>query len=834
MTRKTSRARGAHTDGKIVAGILAPHPPHLAYAENPPQNEPRAECGWEGLRWGYARLRRALADRDYDVLIVHSPHWRTIVGHHMLGVPRFESLSVDPIFPNLFRYHFNLDVDVELAELIHDAARDAGLVTKMMRNPDFRVDYGTLTSCHMVRPDWDKPIVGLSSNAAFSYFGNDVGQEQMIALGEATRRAVARSGRRAVLLASNSLSHRHFTVEPATPEDMSHEHIYHHGQYLWDMRVLDHMRSGRSRQLVDEIPDFIDQTESESNAGCLTWLIAALGFPEYPAEVYAYGTVIGTGNAVVEWDPRLADPGFQPQPRPRRAVPGVSTSTPSANVRAAAARRDAAVAAAQRTPDTAPMRDGPASAGSGRIVAGYVVPGLPHPYLVPERAASWQSIRDGFERVRHDIESLDADMLLLYSTQWISVIGHQIQAHPEPKWTHVDPDWHDLGSMPYHLSVDPEFAACYEAAARRRGLHARTVAYHGFPIDTGTVVALGLLNPQNRLRASVVSCNMYADRAETIVLGKAAADAARRSGRRVVGVAVTALSNRMFTEPIDPHDDRISSLKDDEWNHKLLEILAQGRLEDVAQLARQFTAQANGDRKLKAIWWLAAAMGQHNNYKGHVYDYKPLLGTGAALVGLVPATEAASNLEFDEEDVEVYGGDRGVLDHGEPATPAAANEPDAAHRANEPRTAAVDVATSSAVRTADAPHPVGAYPHARRVGNLLYLSGIGPRQAGSDAIPGGPVRDGAGTPLEYDVAAQTRAVIHNVSTILEAAGSTLQHVLDVSVFLIDMERDFDAFNRVYAEFFSAIDATRTTVAVRALPTPIAVEFKVIASCGTGA
>ncbi|MFQ5599172.1 MAG: tRNA U-34 5-methylaminomethyl-2-thiouridine biosynthesis protein [Candidatus Krumholzibacteriia bacterium] len=290
----------------IVAGILAPHPPHLVYAENPPQNEPRAECGWEGLRWGYERCRRSLATKDHDVLVVHSPHWRTIVGHHFLGVPHFEGLSVDPIFPNLFRYRFDLDVDVELAEAIRTQAEAAGLVTKMMRNPHFRVDYGTLTSCHMVNPAWDKPIVGISSNACFSYFGNDVGQQQMIALGEATRLGIEKSGRRAILLASNSLSHRHFTVEPAVPEDMSREHIYHHGQHLWDMRVLDLMRQGRTRQLVDELPDFIDQTVSEANAGSLTWLVAALGFPDYAAEVHAYGTVIGTGNAVVEWDPRRA------------------------------------------------------------------------------------------------------------------------------------------------------------------------------------------------------------------------------------------------------------------------------------------------------------------------------------------------------------------------------------------------------------------------------------------------------------------------------------------------------------------------------------------------
>lgn len=289
------------TKGAIVGGFLAPHPPHLVYAENPPQNEPRAECGWEVLRWGYEKARETIRALDPDVLIVHSPHWRTYVGHHFLGVPHFSGLSVDPIFPNLFRYHFEVDVDVPLAEAIHDEAKAAGLGTKMMRNPDFRLDYGTIASCHLVAPDWKRPIVGISSNGSFYYFSNEVGNEEMTALGEATRRAVEKSGKRAVVLASNSLSHRHFTEEPEIPEDMTHEHPYHHGQYLWDMHVLDLMRKGKTRELVDELPEFIDQTESEVKAGSLTWLCAALGFPEYPATVHSYGTVIGTGNAVVEW-----------------------------------------------------------------------------------------------------------------------------------------------------------------------------------------------------------------------------------------------------------------------------------------------------------------------------------------------------------------------------------------------------------------------------------------------------------------------------------------------------------------------------------------------------
>lgn len=289
--------------GSIVYGALAPHPPHLVYAENPPQNEPRAECGWEELRWGYERLRKELANVEYDTLVVLSPHWQTYVGTHFLGVPHFKSLSVDPIFPNLFRYHYELDVDVPLAEAMCAAASEAGLVTKMMRNPDFRVDYGTIVSCHLTNPAWDKPIVSISSQRATAFYSVEVMQEQMIALGRATRRAIEASDRRVVLLASESLSHRHFVTEATVPEDMSHEHVTNHHQYLWDMQLIRMLRAGQTREVVDIMPEFTEHAVSESDSGALTWLLAALDFPTKPAELFAYGTVIGTGNAVMGWAP---------------------------------------------------------------------------------------------------------------------------------------------------------------------------------------------------------------------------------------------------------------------------------------------------------------------------------------------------------------------------------------------------------------------------------------------------------------------------------------------------------------------------------------------------
>jgi len=301
------------------------------------------------------------------------------------------------------------------------------------------------------------------------------------------------------------------------------------------------------------------------------------------------------------------------------------------------------------------------------IVKGYLVPGMPQPLLVPEQNAGWGRVRDAFGRVREEIEASDADLLLIYSVMWPSILGHQIQADPEPEWVHVDELFHDLGSIPYKFRMDAAFAEAYHQACGARGLHTRTVAYKGFPIDTGSIVTLKLLNPANRLPAVIVSSNVYSDRAETVVLGKAALDALNQAGRKAIAIVVSTLSNRLHATFIDPADDHIHSLKDHEWNQKLLEFLEAGRLEDASQLSRQIHREARVPKvnNFKPLWWLAAVMGQHNRYKGQVYAYEPIYGTGSAVVGLAPAERAARDLEFDEDDPEIFSGDRNVL--GPPA-----------------------------------------------------------------------------------------------------------------------------------------------------------------------
>lgn len=132
------------------------------------------------------------------------------------------------------------------------------------------------------------------------------------------------------------------------------------------------------------------------------------------------------------------------------------------------------------------------------------------------------------------------------------------------------------------------------------------------------------------------------------------------------------------------------------------------------------------------------------------------------------------------------------------------------------------------VNSSKAPEPVGLYPHARRVGNLLFLSGVGPRERGAKNIPGVELND-AGEIVSYDIETQARSVFQNVRYILEDAGSSWDRIVDITVFLTNMKADFAVYNRVYAQYFADNQPCRTTVEVNALPTSIAIELKVIAT-----
>ena len=458
---------------------------------------------------------------------------------------------------------------------------------------------------------------------------------------------------------------------------------------------------------------------------------------------------------------------------------------------------------------------------TGEIVESFVVPVHPHTVLAPDQNEGWGKLRQAYDDAAQIIKDSEADLLIIYSTTWPSIIGHQLISDPNPEWVMVDHDFHELGSIHYSFNIDAEFAALWDAESKARGLQSRCVNYRGFPIDVGSVVALTLLNPDNKIPAVIVSSNVYADRSETTVLAKACKELVRKTGRKAVAITAMSLSNRMFTEHIEPENDRIHSLKDDEWNQKILEFLSAGRLEDVGQLSRTIQQQIRVQKvvNFKPMWWLSAMNDNRNDLTGKVLAYEAIHGAGCAVVNLNPAHSGFGDKEYDEDDVEVFSGERGVLD----TTNTVETDQSDGPALWEPTEAEGSVNTNSA------PKPVGAYPHARKVGDLLYLSGVGPRQPGTNEIPGGPIHDSNGNALDYDIKAQTQAVVDNIARILEEAGSSINNVLDVTSFLIDMDRDFKGYNEVWAETLGKVGPTRTTLAIRALPTPIAVEMKVIAS-----
>ena len=458
---------------------------------------------------------------------------------------------------------------------------------------------------------------------------------------------------------------------------------------------------------------------------------------------------------------------------------------------------------------------------TGEIVESFVVPVHPHTVLAPDQNEGWGKLRQAYDDAAQIIKDSEADLLIIYSTTWPSIIGHQLISDPNPEWVMVDHDFHELGSIHYSFNIDAEFAALWDAESKARGLQSRCVNYRGFPIDVGSVVALTLLNPDNKIPAVIVSSNVYADRSETTVLAKACKEVVRKTGRKAVAITAMSLSNRMFTEHIEPENDRIHSLKDDEWNQKILEFLSAGRLEDVGQLSRTIQQQIRVQKvvNFKPMWWLSAMNDNRNDLTGKVLAYEAIHGAGCAVVNLNPAHSGFGDKEYDEDDVEVFSGERGVLD----TTNTVETDQSDGPALWEPTEA------EGSVNTKSAPKPVGAYPHARKVGDLLYLSGVGPRQPGTNEIPGGPIHDSNGNALDYDIKAQTQAVVDNIARILEEAGSSINNVLDVTSFLIDMDRDFKGYNEVWAETLGKVGPTRTTLAIRALPTPIAVEMKVIAS-----
>lgn len=272
-------------------------------------------------------------------------------------------------------------------------------------------------------------------------------------------------------------------------------------------------------------------------------------------------------------------------------------------------------------------------AGDGNaVVAAFLVPGTPLPLLRPD-APGWKALFDGYKDAARSLEKARPDVLLVYSTQWIAVLDQLWQTRPRVRGIHVDENWHAFGDLAYDFDIDAELARACIDRSDDVGVRSKPVNYDRFPIDTGTIVAANLLNPDSRWPLAVASNNLYHDGALTGRLAALAVQCAADQGKRVALIGVGGLSGAVHRREIDPAEDSFAGDADDHWNRRLLDALIAGDASQLRALLPDYAANARGDMGMKHLEWLLGGTGPQ--WRGaYIHAYGPVWGSGAAVVEL--------------------------------------------------------------------------------------------------------------------------------------------------------------------------------------------------------
>jgi 2-aminophenol/2-amino-5-chlorophenol 1,6-dioxygenase alpha subunit len=263
------------------------------------------------------------------------------------------------------------------------------------------------------------------------------------------------------------------------------------------------------------------------------------------------------------------------------------------------------------------------------VVAAALVPGMPH-VLAGSPAPSWKDLRTGVELVGSRFRDAGVQTIVMLSTQWFTVLGHQFQLDPNPRGMRTDENWYayDYGTVRFDLRTDVELTEHWLALAGRSGLQTRRTHYEGFPIDTGTVVATTLLDPGRRFEIASVSCNLYAEIDTLATLGSTAVDAAIETGRRVGVVAVSGLSSGLIQRWIEPDEDQIAEPAHDRWNRRMIDALTHGQVDQALEMRESYAREAAADSQFRALAFLLGAGVLVE--PAELLAYGSVWGTGAA------------------------------------------------------------------------------------------------------------------------------------------------------------------------------------------------------------
>ncbi len=266
------------------------------------------------------------------------------------------------------------------------------------------------------------------------------------------------------------------------------------------------------------------------------------------------------------------------------------------------------------------------------VVGAYWLPASPLLALCKDEPV-YKDLIAGMDKVREDIERLEPDALVIYSTRWYAVLDQLWQGRRRMSGLHVDENWHELGEMSYDLRTDVSLAKACIRAAKEAGIASKLVNYDGFPIDSATVSANALLNPDGQWPSLIVSNNLYHDFDRTRVLGELVAQQADLQGKRVAVLVLGGLSGAEWRDGRAIKDDAIASATDDTWNRRILQCLEQGDAAELQRLIPDFLDQTKADMGLKHMAFaLGALHGRFGETK--VYAYGPQYGAGAVVAKL--------------------------------------------------------------------------------------------------------------------------------------------------------------------------------------------------------
>jgi len=258
------------------------------------------------------------------------------------------------------------------------------------------------------------------------------------------------------------------------------------------------------------------------------------------------------------------------------------------------------------------------------------VPGLPH-LLRPDLSEQYSQLASACEMIGEEFAKNNVKRILYYSTQWLSVLGQSVQLKSRLSGLHVDENWYDLASLRFDFHIDQELANALIEGTAAEGFQVRSVDYDGFPVDTGSIVANQLMNKTN-IKTGMHSCCVYSNYQETVRLGSIARKAAEKLDGKTAMVAVSGLSGRFFTTDIDYREDHVRNPIDDQWNKKMLALMAAGDWLAVSELREQYAAEAKVDMGFKALAFLEGAGACESGKRLNTLAYGAIYGTGAGVM----------------------------------------------------------------------------------------------------------------------------------------------------------------------------------------------------------